>query len=59
MIVVTAPTSNIGRQVLDNINSGEAIRVIARDPARLPAQTRDRVEVVQGSHSDFDVGATD
>ncbi len=53
MIVVTAPTSNIGRQVLERlIASGEPIRVIARDPSRLPAQTRDRVEVVQGSHRD-------
>ena len=56
MIVVTAPTSNIGYQVLANIlDTGEAIRVIARDPSRLPAHTRECVEVVQGSHSDFDV----
>jgi uncharacterized protein YbjT (DUF2867 family) len=56
MIVVTAPTSNIGHQLLANIlNAGEPIRVIARDPARLPAHTRERVEVVRGSHSDFDV----
>jgi uncharacterized protein YbjT (DUF2867 family) len=56
MIVVTAPTSNIGRQVVENLlASGEAIRVIARDPSRLAAQTRDRVEIVQGSHSDADV----
>ena len=56
MIVITAPTSNIGSQVIANIlDSGEPIRVIARDPSRLPAQTRDRVEVVVGSHSDADV----
>ena len=56
MIVVTAPTSNIGHQVLANIlATGGPIRVIARDPSRLPARTRERVEVVQGSHSDFDV----
>ena len=56
MIVVTAPTSNIGHQVLAKIlNTGEPIRVIARDPSRLPAPTRECVEVVQGSHSDFDV----
>jgi len=58
MIIITAPTSNIGRQVLENIlNSGETIRVIARDPSRLPAPTRERVEVVEGSHSDLDVVA--
>ena len=56
MIVITAPTSNIGRQVLANIlDTGEPIRVIARDPARLPARTRECVEVVQGSHGDFNV----
>jgi len=56
MIVITAPTSSIGRQVLDNIlDSGQPIRVIARDPSRLPSHIRERVEVVQGSHGDGDV----
>ena len=56
MIVVTAPTGNIGHQVLQHlIGRGEPVRVIARDPARLPSQTRARVEVVQGSHGDLDV----
>ena len=59
MIVITAPTGDIGHQVLDNIlktaAEGEHIRVIIRDPAALPVHTRDRVEVVQGSHSDHDV----
>ncbi len=55
MIVVTAPTGLIGHQVLNNLlNSDEPIRVIARDPSRLPAHTRERVEVVQGSHGDLD-----
>ena len=55
MIVVTTPTSNIGHQVLENIlTSGEPIRVIARDPSRIPAHTRERVEIVSGSHSDPD-----
>jgi uncharacterized protein YbjT (DUF2867 family) len=53
MIVVTAPTSAIGRQVVDNLlAAGETVRVIARDPARLAAHVRDRVDVVQGSHGD-------
>jgi uncharacterized protein YbjT (DUF2867 family) len=47
MIVVTAPTGNIGHQVLENIlDRGEPVRVIARDPSRLPPRTRERVEVV-------------
>jgi uncharacterized protein YbjT (DUF2867 family) len=53
MIVFTAPTGLIGRQVLGNVlGTGEPIRVIARDPSRLPAQARGRVEVVPGSHGD-------
>lgn len=56
MIVITAPTGGIGQQVLENVlTSGEPVRVIARDPARLAAHLRDRVEVVQGSHGDIDV----
>lgn len=53
MIVITAPTGNIGHQVLDNVLAGDQpVRVIARDPAKLPAKVRDRVEVFQGSHGD-------
>ncbi len=56
MIVITAPTGQIGHQVLDNVlNSDEPIRVIVREPSRLSPRTRERVEVVQGSHGDIDV----
>lgn len=53
MIVITAPTGNIGRQVLGNVLAeDQPVRVITRDPAALPAAVRDRVEVIQGSHGD-------
>jgi uncharacterized protein YbjT (DUF2867 family) len=56
MIVITSPTGQIGSQVLGNLlDTGEALRVIARDPSALPADTRDRVEVVEGSHGDATV----
>ena len=56
MIVITAPTSSIGSQVLANIlDKSKSIRVIARDPSHLSPPMRQSVEVVQGSHSDFDV----
>ena len=56
MIVVTTPTGTIGQQVLKNIlDSEQPVRVIVRDPSRLPSQTRQRVEVVQGSHGDIDI----
>ncbi|MGQ4384076.1 NAD(P)H-binding protein [Streptomyces sp. SAS_270] len=66
MIVVTTPTGQIGRQVLDSLldapDETGGIRVMVRDPARLSARVRERVErgdaergrveVVQGSHAD-------
>jgi uncharacterized protein YbjT (DUF2867 family) len=56
MLVITSPTGQIGRQVLDRVlEHDEPIRVIARDPGRLPARVRERVDVVQGSHGDPDV----
>ncbi|WP_406154376.1 NAD(P)H-binding protein [Streptomyces sp. NBC_01023] len=60
MIVITAPTGNIGRHLLSLLLEsapahGEELRVIVRDPARLPDTVRERVEVVTGSHGDAEV----
>ncbi len=56
MIVVTAPTGQIGHQVVEKLlEQGAAVRVIVRDPAKLPETVRARVEVVEGSHADADV----
>lgn len=53
MIVVTTPTGKIGSQVIPHLlAANEAVRVIARDPARLAPEVRDRVEVVTGSLDD-------
>ncbi|MFI1920741.1 NAD(P)H-binding protein [Streptomyces sp. NPDC020377] len=56
MIVITTPTGQIGREVLARVldagDGASPVRVIVRDPARLSPQTRERVEVVQGSHAD-------
>ncbi|MFB8003679.1 NAD(P)H-binding protein [Nocardia sp. NPDC056000] len=58
MIVITSPTGSIGSQVLRNLLENpthtEELRVIARDPDRLPAQVRARAEIVTGSHRDPD-----
>lgn len=59
MIVVTTPTGTIGSQLVQRLLDDNAkVRVIVRDPARLPADVRDRVEVVAGTHGDRDVVAT-
>lgn len=60
MIVITAPTGNIGRHLLPLLLEsapahGEEVRVIVRDPARLPDAVRERVEVITGSHGDAGV----
>ncbi|MGW8062377.1 NmrA family NAD(P)-binding protein [Streptomyces ziwulingensis] len=55
MIVITTPTGDIGRQVLDRVlDSGEPVRVIARDSSRLAEHVRAQAEVVEGSHADAD-----
>ncbi|MFB6821277.1 NAD(P)H-binding protein [Streptomyces virginiae] len=60
MIVITAPTGNIGSHLLSLLLDsapvpGEALRVVVRDPARLSDVVRDRVEVITGSHGDAEV----
>ncbi|MFA7763917.1 NAD(P)H-binding protein [Streptomyces sp. NRRL S-448] len=57
MIVITAPTGNIGRRLLSLLVEaapahGEELRVVVRDPARIPDAVRAAVEVVTGSHGD-------
>ncbi len=53
MIVITTPAGQIGRQVLSNLlESGEQLRVIARDPSQLPAEVREDLDIVDGSHGD-------
>ena len=53
MIVITTPTGNIGRQVLEDLlDSGEQLRLVARDRSGIPAGTRQHVEVIEGSHGD-------
>jgi len=47
MIVVTTPTGQIGHQVLEDLlRHTDSVKAIVRDPARLPPQTRDRIEIV-------------
>jgi uncharacterized protein YbjT (DUF2867 family) len=53
MIVITAPTGNIGHRVLSHLlEAGAPARVIVRDASKLPEPVRNRVEVVEGSHGD-------
>lgn len=53
MIVITTPTGEIGCKVLRLVLKGsEPVRVIARDPRRIPSELQERVEVIHGSHGD-------
>ncbi|BBC74015.1 NmrA family transcriptional regulator [Altererythrobacter sp. B11] len=56
MIVVTAPTSQIGQQLVTDLLAVDApLRVVARDPAKLADDVRNRVEIIEGSHGDAEV----
>ena len=56
MLVITGPTGQIGSQVLAHLlNGSQPLRVIVRDPAKLPPQVRERVDVVQGSYAEPNV----
>ncbi|NBH05993.1 NAD(P)H-binding protein [Amycolatopsis sp. SID8362] len=56
MIVITAPTGRIGSKLVATLlTRDEPVRLVVRDPAKLPAEARERAEVVVGSHRDPDV----
>ncbi|MEV6579909.1 NAD(P)H-binding protein [Streptomyces sp. NPDC051582] len=53
MIVITAPTSTIGRLLVDDLlDRGAPLRLVVRDPSRLAPYVRERAEIVTGSHGD-------
>ncbi|MFI0784981.1 NAD(P)H-binding protein [Streptomyces lydicus] len=60
MIVITTPTGQIGGRLLEilldeALPRGEELRVVLRDPGKLPDAVRARVDVVTGSHGDPEV----
>jgi uncharacterized protein YbjT (DUF2867 family) len=53
MIVITTPTGTIGAAVADYLRAaGAPLRLIARDPSRIPETLREHADVVAGSHAD-------
>jgi uncharacterized protein YbjT (DUF2867 family) len=53
MIVITTPTGTIGAAVAGHLRTaGAPLRLIARDPSRLPEALRGHADVVAGSHAD-------
>src|SRR4051812_12202497 len=56
MIVITAPTGQIGSKIVSALlQQPEPVRLIARHPAKLPAEIWRRAEIVVGSHRDSEV----
>ncbi|MET8877068.1 NAD(P)H-binding protein [Nocardia sp. NPDC004604] len=56
MIVVTAPTGQTGSKLVATLlGRSEPVRLVVRDPDKLPAEVRQRAEIVVGSHCDGDV----
>ena len=53
MIVVTTPTGTIGSAVAESLRADRApLRLVARDPSRLPDRLREHADVIAGSHAD-------
>jgi uncharacterized protein YbjT (DUF2867 family) len=53
MIVVTAPTGQIGHQVVEEfLTAGTPVRLIVRDASKLSGRVCNRMEIVEGSHGD-------
>ncbi|WP_439381268.1 NmrA family NAD(P)-binding protein [Amycolatopsis lexingtonensis] len=56
MIAITAPTGQIGSKLVATLlRRREPVRLVVRDPGKLPAEVRERAEIVAGSHRDPDV----
>lgn len=56
MIVITAPTGQIGSKLIPTLlEEHKPVRLIVRDPDRLPAEVRGRAEIIVGSHHDREV----
>jgi uncharacterized protein YbjT (DUF2867 family) len=56
MIVITAPTSQIGSRVISMLMNMDApLRLIVRNLAKLPSTIRDRAQIIEGSHGDESV----
>lgn len=52
-ILITTPNGNIGRRIVPELLAPEfSVRVIARNPNRLPSDIREQVEIVRGSIDD-------
>src|SRR6188508_3347329 len=55
-ILITTPTGRIGRRIVREVIAPEfSVRVIVRDPAKLPDGIREDVEIIRGSMDDADV----
>lgn len=53
MIVITTPTGTVGAAVAESLRAaGAPLRLVAREPARLPHALREHADVVAGSHAD-------
>ena len=53
MIVVTTPTGDIGSRVLAHVlDTKRPVRVVVRDPSKLPDDVRGNMKIVEGSHAD-------
>jgi len=58
MILVTTPTGNTGSALVRTlVEAGHPVRVLVRDPAKLPVDLQGRIAIAQGSMLDADAFA--
>jgi uncharacterized protein YbjT (DUF2867 family) len=54
MLLITTPTGNTGHSILRQIvQMGQPVRVLVRDPQKIPHEIRTQIEIVQGSLLDL------
>ena len=54
ILLITTPTGNIGSRILRNLvqQGTYSLRVLVRNPGKLPPQIKQSVEVIEGNHND-------
>ncbi len=56
MILVTTPTGNTGKLIVKQlVEMGYPVRILARDPEKIPNEIRAHIEILQGSLLDLDI----
>ena len=60
LVLVAGATGNIGQRLIDSLaNRGHKVRVLARNPSKLPAKRLEKLGTFVSSKSYYDIDALD